>query len=57
MYGRNTERRRKGDKMDRNMEEEGKNRKRKGWGIRKNVSFLELYFYVCNQEFESPEGK
>jgi hypothetical protein len=42
---------------EKNMEEEGKNRKRKGWGIRKNVSFLELYFYVCNQEFESPEGK
>jgi hypothetical protein len=56
--GRNTERRRKEDRMDeRHMEEERKDRKRKGWGIGKNVNFLELYFYVCNQESESPQGK
>jgi hypothetical protein len=52
------EERRKGDKMDeRDVEEEGKNRKRKEWGIEKNVNFWNCYFYVCNQESESPEGK
>jgi hypothetical protein len=56
--GRNTERRRKEDRMDeRHMEEERKDRKRKGWGIGKNVNFLQLYFYVCNQQSESPQGK
>jgi hypothetical protein len=34
-----------------------RNRKRKGWGIGKNCYCLELYFYVCNQESESPEDK
>jgi hypothetical protein len=24
---------------------------------KENVNFLELYFYVCNQELESPKGK
>jgi hypothetical protein len=47
--GRNTERRRKGDRMDESdMEEERKDRKRKEWRIEKNVNFLELYFCVCN---------
>jgi hypothetical protein len=56
--GRNTERKRKENRMDeRHMEEERKDRKKKGWGIGKNVNFLQLYFYVCNQESESPQGK
>jgi hypothetical protein len=42
---RNTEQRRKGDRMDeRNMEEEGKDRKRKGWRIGKNVNFWNCIF-------------
>jgi hypothetical protein len=41
------------------MEEEGDDRKRKGRGIgrKKIYTFLELYFYVCNQESESPKDK
>jgi hypothetical protein len=41
------------DKMDeRDMEEEGKNRKRK-----RGFIFLELLFLCFNQESERPEGK
>jgi hypothetical protein len=50
---------------ERDMEEEGKNRKGKGWRINKHVFFLvfiflELLFMFkekCNQESESPWGK
>jgi hypothetical protein len=43
---------------ERDMEEEGKDRKRKGWGIEiKMLLFGIVIFYVCNQESESPEGK
>jgi hypothetical protein len=61
--GRNTERRRKRDRMDeRGVEEEGKDRKGEGVGNRKKnvgliVFFWNCYFYVfnyCNQEFERP---
>jgi hypothetical protein len=55
--GENTEWRRKGNKMDeRDMEEEGKNRKRKEWGIGKNVIFFGIVifmFFLCIQESES----
>jgi hypothetical protein len=45
---------------ERDMEEEGKNKKRKGWGIEiKNVIIWNCYFlclfrYNCNQKSESP---
>jgi hypothetical protein len=42
---------------ERDMEEEGKDRKIKGWDIRKKVNFWNCYFYVCNQESQSPEDK
>jgi hypothetical protein len=42
---------------ERDMEKDGKDRKRKGWRIGKNCYCLELYFHVCNQESERPEGK
>jgi hypothetical protein len=42
--GKNTERRRKGDRLDeRDMEEEGKNRNTNGWGI--EIKMLLLYFW------------
>jgi hypothetical protein len=44
--GRNTERRRKGDRLDEtDMEEEGKNRNTNGWGI--EIKMLLLYFWNC----------
>jgi hypothetical protein len=36
------------------MEKEGKDRKRKGWGIGKKMLIFGIVFYVCNQESESP---
>jgi hypothetical protein len=56
----NTEWRRKGDKMDeRDMDEEGKNRKRKWWGIEIKMYFFGIVIFMfmynnCNQESESP---
>jgi hypothetical protein len=41
---------------ERDMEEEGKNRKRKEWGIGKNVIFFGIVifmFFLCIQESES----
>jgi hypothetical protein len=38
-------------------EGERKNGKRKEAGIVENVNFWNCYFYVSNQESESPEGK
>jgi hypothetical protein len=43
MYGENTERRRKGDKMDRCMEEEGKNRKERGGRFFRIVFEVKLF--------------
>jgi hypothetical protein len=45
--GRNTERRRKGDRTDeRDMEQEGQNRKRKRWEIERKMFFY-LFFWNC----------
>jgi hypothetical protein len=44
--GRNTESRRKGDRMDeRYMEKEGQNGKTKGWGIERKMLLFGNYFY------------
>jgi hypothetical protein len=57
--GRNTERRRKGDRLDeKDMEEEGKNRNTYGWWIEINVTFIIFrivifYVYIVSRNLKA----
>jgi hypothetical protein len=42
---------------ERDMKKEGKNRKRKGWRIGKNVNFWNCYFFVYDRDPKAPGGQ